>query len=392
MADTRVVIVGAGPVGLITALGLARRGIDVTLFEAGTPETAVAAPDHSQSLHDMVYHWSALPGLDRLGVLDDLRSAGLVGRTWTILVNENGERIKVDLTALGDRVEFPYTLHICRNALTQVVMTHLAQYRNVHIHNETRISTLEPTRDDVIITADGPDGQLVTTAEWVIGTDGAHSLVRRSIGLGFAGWTWPHRFVATTTAFDWSDVGFSEITHCIGDPWPAVAGRIDDWSWRFVYAEPHSLPQDETEQRILGVFRAATGENAGPQLTAWRTYRIHERAADSFRHGRVLLAGDAAHVTNPTLGMGGASGLLDAYTLTDALSSVLEGSDDNLLDEYAIDRRRAFLQRTSPLSVRSMHALLGTGGLSEKQAAVELYRKIAMNPDALAEYYGETNP
>jgi 3-(3-hydroxy-phenyl)propionate hydroxylase len=222
-----------------------------------------------------------------------------------------------------------------------------------------------------------------------VGTDGAQSVVRRSLGIGFAGWTWPQRFVATTTKFDWATVGFTEATHRVGGPWPAVAGRADAERWRFVYAEPRSLAQASIEERMPMVFRDAIGDDADPRLQAWSAYRVHERAAASFRSGRVLLAGDAAHVTNPTLSLGLASGLLDSFVLSEALAAVIHGEqDDNILDEYATQRRRSFCESISPLSSRTMHVVLGTGS-AQDEATLQLFRRAAHDPDALLELYSE---
>jgi 3-(3-hydroxy-phenyl)propionate hydroxylase len=385
MADTSVVVVGAGPVGLITALGLARGGVDVTLFEAAQP------PDGAPSAHDMVYHWSVLPGLQRLGVLPDMCAAGLIGRMWTILVAATGERVTIDLSQqLAGRVAFPHTVHLDHDRLTEVVLSHLGRCGTVRVHSGTRVTGVTPDAAGVTITTEGPQGRTVTRADWLVGTDGAHSVVRRSLGIGFGGWTWPQRFVATTTEFDWTTVGFTEATHRVGGPWPAVAGRVDGERWRFVYAESQSLAQENIEERMPMVFRDAIGDDADPRLQAWSAYRAHERAAASFRSGRVLLAGDAAHVTNPTLSLGLASGMLDSFVLSEALAAVVHGEhDDTILDEYARQRRRAFCESISPLSTRAMHVVLGTGGSAEDEATLRLYRQAADDPDALVELYGE---
>jgi 3-(3-hydroxy-phenyl)propionate hydroxylase len=383
MADTSVVVVGAGPVGLITALGLARAGVDVTLIEAAQPT------DGAPSAHDMVYHWSVLPGLQRLGVLPDMCAAGLIGRKWTVLIAATGERITIDLSQqLAGRVAFPHTVHLDHDRLTEVVLPHLRRCGNVRSISGTRVIAVAPDAAGVTVTADGPQGETVTRADWLVGTDGAHSVVRRSVGIGFAGWTWPQRFVATTTEFDWTTVGFTEATHRVGGPWPAVAGRVDAQRWRFVYAESHSLAQESIEERMPMVFRDAIADDADPGLQAWSAYRVHERAAASFRCGRVVLAGDAAHVTNPTLGLGLASGLLDSFVLSEALAAVVHGQhDDTILDEYAAQRRRAFCESISPLSCRAMHVVLGTGGSAEDEETLGLYRRAAHEPDALVEIY-----
>ncbi|WP_329410261.1 FAD-dependent monooxygenase [Nocardia vinacea] len=381
MADTSVVIVGAGPVGLITALGLARADVDVTVLEA--------KPAATPGEHDMIYHWTVLEGLDRLGVLDDMRTAGLVGRLWTVDVPSTGERITIDLSGLASDVAHPYTVHLSPDRLTEVVLAQLRGHRHATVQWGARVTDVDADRDGVTVTVEGPHGSHEVRAHWVVGTDGAHSIVRRNQGIGFPGTTWPHRFVATTTGFDWTEVGFTEVTYRVDDDCPALAGRIDDL-WRFIYAEPRSHPVETIPSRMAAVFRTVLGADTDPLLRGWSAYRVHERAADRFRAGRVLLAGDAAHVTNPTTSLGLAGGLLDSFALTAVLVSVVHGDhDDSVLDLYASERRRVFWETASPLSSRAMHLLLGAGSPEHLDEALEPYRRAAADPRMLLETYRE---
>ena len=384
MADTRVVVVGAGPVGLVTTLGLARAGVDVTLFE--TAHLTVGA-----SLgHDMVYHWAALPGLQRLGVLDDMTAAGLIGRYWTLMVAATGERIVMDWGQLADRIPFPHTVHLPPDRLAAVVLPHIRRHRHVTVRLGTRVTDVAPDADGVTVTADGPDGPSVTRADWVVGTDGAHSVVRRALGIGFAGTTWPYHIIATTTEFDWSTVGCSELTYRVAPSYPAMAARIDDRQWRFVYIEPRNVAPESVASRMPDAFEAILGPAVDPGLVGWSTYRVHERAAENFRAGRVLLAGDAAHVTNPTMTLGLASGLLDSYVLVEALAAVVHGDrGPGVLDRYAAERRRVFLDTTSVLSSRGMHTVLADDGPLEQEVRLDVYRRAAADPAALFDMFSD---
>jgi 3-(3-hydroxy-phenyl)propionate hydroxylase len=381
MVDTNVVVVGAGPVGLISASALAQAGVQVTVLEA-KPATAPRQ-------HDMIYHWKTLPGLHRLGLLDDMRETGLIGQLWTLVVPSSGEHITIDLSGLADHVEYPYNVHLPREQLTDVVSRRLARYPHASVAWNTRVTGLAHDPDGVTLTAAGRDGAHEIRARWVIGTDGAHSIVRRSLGLGFPGITWPHRFVSTTTGFDWTSVGFTESTHRIDAAHPALVGRIDDTLWRFVYTETRTLPAETIAERMPNAFDAVLPHGADAQLCGWSAYRVHERVADQFRVGRVLLAGDAAHLTSPTSSLGLAGGLFDAFLLAEALAAVSNGQSAHMLDQYAQKRRRVFIETTSPMSSRSMHLLLSGDDPRELETDLAPYRRAAADPRELLEMFDE---
>lgn len=290
MPEKNVVVVGAGPVGLATALGLARAGTDVTVLEADSP--------------------------------------------WN-----------------------------------------------------TRVTGLAQDDHAVTVTAEGPDGERTLRAGWVVGADGAHSAVRRTVGLGFAGLTWEDRLVVTDLRFDLSTLGHAGASFQIDPEHGALIGGLDRSGalWRYTYAENRSLPEETVIDRMPAVFKAVLPEGSDPGLTRWSAYRVHERAADRFRAGRVLLAGGAAHVTNPSSALGLAGGLLDSFVLAETLAAVIEdGASDHMLDSYADARLRAFLDVASPLSSDSMRLAFHMDDPARLAAEVEHYRQITGDRDPAA--------
>jgi len=148
----------------------------------------------------------------------------------------------------------------------------------------------------------------------VVGADGARSAVRRSIGATFEGHTWPERFVATNVWLDLEEHGFGKTTlvHHPAD-WAVTVKINKEGLWRVTFGEDASLPEDEVLRRIperYGRILPASAQRATYEIESAAPYRVHQRCADRLRIGRVLLAGDAAHITNPVGGMGLNTGAL----------------------------------------------------------------------------------
>ena len=152
---------------------------------------------------------------------------------------------------------------------------------------------------------EGPDGAQEIRASWVIGADGARSTVRRLVGLEFEGTTWPERCVATNIRYPFDEHGFGGANMVVDPALGAIVARIDETGlWRCTYCETADLPEETIPERMPDFFRAFLPDDRQPEVVAWSPYRMHQRAAESMRGGRVLLAGDAAHATNPTGGLG----------------------------------------------------------------------------------------
>jgi 3-(3-hydroxy-phenyl)propionate hydroxylase/6-hydroxy-3-succinoylpyridine 3-monooxygenase len=166
--------------------------------------------------------------------------------------------------------------------------------------------------------------------------------------------TWGERFVATNCRGQYEDHFVSG--YLIDRQYGAVVHQITpDGLWRHTYAESLDLPEEGIEQRMAEYFRVVLpDEGFDHEIVQWRHYRMHQRSAETYRVGRALLAGDAAHITNPTRGFGLVGGMFDAFTLTEALVAILlDGSDDALLDEYARARKQVFWDYTTPISSES---------------------------------------
>lgn len=341
-----VLIVGAGPVGLMTALGLARQNVPVTLIEA--EDSIVYTP------RAISYAWSIFPALEAFGVLDDMLAAGhtVDERAWRIF--KTGETIVYNHDAVRDLTDRPYSLTLGQDRLAQVVLKHLERCPNVTVHWGTKFTGLTQSANGVVVAAEQGNGAVEFRANWVIAGDGGRSAVRKAVGLPLEGFTWPQRFVATNIYYDFEQYGWNS-GYLVDPVYGAVIYKIDDEGlWRFTFAEDASLPVETVLPRIMDFAKAVLPGNKKFELVLHSAYNMHQRTARSYRAGRVLLAGDAAHLTNPTSGFGLMGGLYDSFLLSEALAAVVLGNaDDEILDRYSESRVNIFEQVTSPVSTES---------------------------------------
>ena len=341
-----VILVGAGPVGFLTALGLARQGIEVTILDC--EEQVVRSPRAA------VYYHTTLSVLKKLGMIEDAQAIGFPSSAFKMHWPETGEAVESDMKdALDPGQEFDHNLHFGQHILAELVMKHLARLPNAEVLWSHRVTALVQDDDGVTLTVETPDGEREMRAAWVIGTDGARSTIRSLLGLEFEGFTWPDRFVATNIDYPFLDFGYANA-NMIADPvnW-AVVGRLGRENlWRLTYGEDAGLAEETILERLPARFDKILPDPDVPyRIDNFSPYRVHQRSATTYRADRVLLAGDAAHACNPCGGLGLTGGVLDADALSDALGAVIAGkADESVLDFYAQERRRVFLEVASPLS------------------------------------------
>jgi 3-(3-hydroxy-phenyl)propionate hydroxylase/6-hydroxy-3-succinoylpyridine 3-monooxygenase len=380
MTQDNVLVVGAGPVGLTIALGLARAGVGVTVMERGS--TLNASPRAA------VYQWCVLDYLAELGVLEDAEAHGVRGRGLGMRRFDTGQRIRRSASILEGYVPHPYTIHLGQDKLGEIVLAHLQRYPHASVMWNIEVTGLRQDPDGVTVhtTSSGEPGEL--RGGWVIGADGARSVVRHALGLAFDGLTWPERFVATNIRYDFPAHGFDDGNFVADQRMGAVVVVLNrEGLWRCTYQEDANLPVETIPDRMASFFEAFLPGTKDFELVEWSPYQMHQRSASRYRVGRVVLAGDAAHATNPTGGLGLTSGLFDAQALTGALAAVIHGeTGDDVLDRYDEVRRRAFLEIASPAATEYKRLVFGTdpAGLDAIFAAMAAEDEAAQRANMLA--------
>ena len=340
MSRSQVVISGGGPVGLICAYALARRGVTVTVL------------DQNSELQDdpraATTHPATLELLDGLGVIDQVIEQGLVAEQFEFWDRPTGEKVATfDHAALSDDTRFPFVVQCEQFKLAKIFLAKLQGEPSATVLFDHDVTAIDHTPEGVTVTANTPDGEKTFEGDWLIGADGGRSVVRKSAGIDFEGFTWPERFLVLSTPFDFQAERGMSFRNYIADPeeWCncfKVAADGPPGLWRLVFpADPNAdeadLLSDEFVQEKMQKFFKRDSDY---DIVHRNLYNVHQRVAATFRLGRVLLAGDSAHVNNSIGGMGLNGGIQDAVNLTDKLAAVIvDGADERLMDLYDKQRR-----------------------------------------------------
>ncbi len=330
-----VVVAGAGPVGLTAALVLARAGVPVTVLEA-KDELAI-------DLRASTWHPPTLDMLAGLGLTDEIVRAGLVARHMQIRDRRSGAIAEFDMELLRGETDHPYRVQYEQYKYTRLVLERLQAFPDARVVFGAKVKSVAQAADRVTVTVDARDGAATHTGDYLIGADGSTSAVRESIGIEFEGHTFPERFYTASTAYDLA-AHMNRLCHV------NYFADIEEWCvllrvpgmWRCLFPTRVDEPDAEvlsdagTDARLQALC-----PKPGAYDTVHRTiYRVHQRAAQRYRVGRVFLAGDAAHLNNPIGGMGMNGGLHDALSIATKLVAVhRRESDAAVLDRYEPERR-----------------------------------------------------
>lgn len=380
LAGERVVVVGAGPVGLATALGLARRGVAVEVLERGQgPGTASRAS---------TLHPPALELLDRLGVVDEVQRLGLRSDTYQLRDRAEGLVAEFDLGLLADDTAYPYRVQLEQDKLCRILTAALAEH-GVGLRTGHEVDGVR--QDATAIAARTTTGELAGT--WLVGADGAHSAVREAVGVEAEGITWPERFLVVSTPDDLREaLPDLALVNYVSDPdeWVVLLRTPDHWRLLF----PVDADADLAAATEAAALQARV-QRVAPRAEPWRlvgasAYEVHQRVADRLRVGRVLLAGDAAHLNNPLGGLGMNAGLLDAASLVDSLGDVCLGAASaDVLDVWARRRREVALDVVDR-QTRANKARLEERDPAARTAHLEAMRDLAKDPVACREHLRRT--
>ncbi len=373
--DDRVLIVGGGPVGMTCAYSLALAGIPVTVFER--------EPDVPLDVRATTWHPATLDFMDDLGVVDHLIANGHRAPTWQQRIKETGERAVFDLGVLRGETRHPYRLQCEQVHAVRFLTERLLEIDAASVRFGATVSAVDQDDDGVTVTVDEAGGRSVHSGRYLVGADGSHSVVRKALGLGFAGKTYETlRLVATIGDFPFQDHldGLSEVNYVWSDEGSFSLLRVRG-KWRSGVRQKPGHPPEEalTDAALQDHFNAIVPRTEPYEVLARGMYRVHQRVTTQFCVGRVALAGDAAHLNSPIGGLGMNCGIHDAVNLADKLKQMWH-SNGQLLELYDKQRRpvaAAYVNEHADKNHRRMQVV----DREERRAILSEMQQVAADPD-----------
>ena len=365
-SSQRVIVIGAGPVGLCLSLALAQEGVPVCLIEALGEHNFLEQVPRAGTNHPATLELFA-----RIGLYDKLEPRGIIAPLFHYWDRHEGKLVaEFDHAHLKDDTSFPYVLQCERIKIVEEALKLVKSHPGIELRLSTEFTGFSQTADGVTAQVTNAAGETETIeGSYLVSAEGARSIVRKDLDIEFEGFTYPDRTLNIEVAYDFRKHGYTERNY-ISDPdeWSNLfhwKGPPDRWRVHF----PTAPDADETAltrpdalqarlQRFLPIGKAF-------DIVGSNLYVVHQRVAKKFRAGRAVLAGDSAHVNSPIGAMGMNSGIHDAFNLAEKLVSILRGeADADILDRYERQRRHVALQHTQAQTMRNKRLL------TEKDPAV----------------------
>ncbi|MBL0923405.1 MAG: FAD-dependent monooxygenase [Sphingomonadaceae bacterium] len=329
--ETPILIAGAGPTGLALAIVLQQAGIPHLLIERATERCALSRA--------AVIHAHTLEALDQLGVTEDLEKHGLALDRFTFR-DRGRELTRIEFGKLPSR--FARLLMIPQNITEDILERRLVELGG-KIWRGAELVGVNPDASGVTALISSAEKHVTVRAQYAIGADGMHSLVRKASGIKFDGAQLAETFALADIVADWPEQR-REVSLFLAEQGMLVVAPLPDGKFRLVAAvdQADDLPGLDFMQSILNDRGPATRPVRIERMEWSSRFHIHHRLAEHYRAGRLLLMGDAAHVHSPAGGQGMNTGLVDAFTLGQMLVRVIgNGAPDAILDNYEAYRRPA---------------------------------------------------
>ena len=377
----RIIVIGAGPVGLCLSLALAQADVCVTLVEQLGEHNFLDQVPRAGSNHP-----ATLEMFDRIGLYKRIEPRGIIAPVFHYWDRARGELVAAfDHVHLKDDTRFPYVLQCERIKIIEEALKMAQVHPNIDVRLLTEFNRFEQDADGVTAYITTPVGDWeVITGAYLVSGEGARSIVRKDLDIAFEGFTYSDRTLNIEVAYDFRRHGYAERNY-ISDPdeWSNLfhwKGPPDRWRVHFPTKpedDEQALQRPEALQAKLQAFLPKQGDY---EICGSNLYTVHQRVAQKFRVGRTILAGDSAHVNSPIGAMGMNSGVHDAFNLADKLIKILRKEvGEEVLDRYERQRRHVAVQHTQAETMRNKRVLAEKDPAVRKQNHDQL-RRTAEDP------------
>lgn len=381
----RVLIAGGGPIGLIAGLWLARKGIPVHIVEK--------SPTIPMDLRASTWHPATMDMLEEYGVTEIILKCGSVTPSWQFRYRDAPERVTFRLDVLKGETRHPYRVQCEQFHVVRHLAHEVPKLDNATLWFGAEATALKQHDDHVELTVQHDGEPRTLRGRFLIGADGAHSMVRSALGLGFVGKTYDSVTLVAITDFPF-EKHFDDLSG-VAYFWVPNGHfsllRVPD-RWRSgISPRAGQTPEDAlTDESIQAHFQSIVPRNEPYPILAKGMYRTHQRVTETFNVGRVLLAGDAAHLNSPNGGLGMNSGVHDAINLVDKIVQVWHGGDMALFDRYTRQRRAIAIEYVHTVSDANVQRI-GEKDPAKRTAILAEMRKIAEDPVASKAYLMKTS-
>jgi 3-(3-hydroxy-phenyl)propionate hydroxylase len=358
-SSDRVLIIGAGPVGLCLALKLAKEGVASTVVEQLRDDNFLDQVPRAGTNHP-----ATLEMYDEIGLYKRLEPRGIIAPLFHYWDRGKNERIaEFDHAVLKDDTRFPFALQCERIKIVEEALQMAKESPLIEVRMGWTFTGFTQDAHGVTAFMQNEAGQTESIeGRYIVSCEGARSIVRKECGIEFEGFTYADRTLNIEVAYDFKQHGYTDRNY-ISDPeeWSNLfhwKGPPERWRVHFPTQpdeDPDALMAPEAMQKRLQGF-LPTGKPFN--IVGCNLYTVHQRVAEKFRLGRAILAGDSAHVNSPIGGMGLNSGVHDAFNLAEKLGRIWRKEGDNsLLDQYERQRRHIAVQHTQAQTIRNKKLL-----------------------------------
>jgi 3-(3-hydroxy-phenyl)propionate hydroxylase len=380
-SSDRVIIVGAGPVGLCLALALAQQDVPVTLIEALGEDNFLEQVPRAGTNHP-----ATLEMYDRIGLYQKLEPRGIIAPVFHYWDRAGNALIAAfDHIHLKDDTRFPYVLQCERIKIVEEALKMAKAHPGIDLRLSSTFTGFAQSGSGVIAQFTNPAGEAETVAgAYIVSAEGARSIVRKDLDIEFEGFTYSDLVLNIEVAYDFRRHGYAERNY-ISDPkeWSNLfhwKGPPDRWRVHFPVEPGDDEAAISRPEALQARMQAFLPIGRDFEIVGSNLYTVHQRVAKKFRSGRAILAGDAAHVNSPIGAMGMNSGVHDAFNLADKLVAILHGeADEDVLDRYERQRRHVAVQHTQAQTIRNKRMLAETDASVRKRNQDEL-RRTAEDP------------